>query len=127
MTRAASVMAVIRSWSDCALGSPVEPPSEMPCEPESSCQLIRRRRPSVSSCPSPVNGVTTGAMDPRRLGGSLRNLMAPARLLDPPLDVVPGLPRIVYARHLAHSAWGGARTQAPATKHHHHYQRTRAH
>ena len=42
----------------------------------------------MSSSPSSVNGVTTGAMDPRSDDGSLRNLTAPARR-EPGLVGVP--------------------------------------
>jgi hypothetical protein len=46
---------------------------EMPCEPDSSCQRTRPRNESRSSAPSSVNGVMTGAIEPRMRAGSLRN------------------------------------------------------
>jgi hypothetical protein len=44
-------IAAIRSPTVCALGSPVEPPSEMPCEPDSSCNATNARRLSWSTSP----------------------------------------------------------------------------
>ena len=68
-------MAAIRSATVCALGSPVEPPIEMPCEPASSCHRTSARMPSWSTSPSAVKGVTIGAIDPRTEAGSERNLI----------------------------------------------------
>src|SRR6201986_2375033 len=73
ISSAAALIAAARSLVDCADGSPVDPPSEMPCEPDSSCQRIRLRSPSVSAAPSAANGEPPGAVDPRTLAGSLRN------------------------------------------------------
>src|SRR5689334_7394856 len=73
ISSAAALIAAARSFVDCADGSPVDPPSEMPCEPDSSCQRIRFRSPSRSGAPSAANGDTTGAIDPRIWAGSLRN------------------------------------------------------
>ena len=57
-------IAATRSSMVCALGSPVEPPIEMPCVPWASCQLTRLARLSWSTSPSAVNGVTSGAIEP---------------------------------------------------------------
>src|SRR5580692_11254484 len=77
ISSAAALIAAARSAVLCADGSPVEPPSEMPWLPDSSCQRIRLRSPSVSGAPSAVNGETTGAIDPRIFAGSLRNRTGP--------------------------------------------------
>src|SRR5215469_6162657 len=76
ISAAEALIAAARSAVLCADGSPVEPPSEMPWLPDSSCQRIRLRSPSVSGAPSAVNGETTGAIDPRMLAGSLLNRMS---------------------------------------------------
>src|SRR6185437_17154611 len=89
------------SAADCADGSPVDPPSEIPCEPDSSCQRIRFRSPSRSGAPSAANGETTGAIDPRIWAGSLRNRIGlllsfgfgPLLALGQPLST--GKPRLV--------------------------------
>ena len=73
ISSAAALIAVARSVVDCADGSPVDPPREMPWLPDSSCQRIRLRSPSRSAAPSAVNGDTTGAIEPRILAGSLLN------------------------------------------------------
>jgi hypothetical protein len=73
ISSAAARMAAARSAVDCALGSPVEPPSEMPWLPDSSCQRIKARKDSRSGSPSAVKGETTGAIDPRIWAGSLRH------------------------------------------------------
>src|SRR6185437_10301014 len=73
ISSAATRIAAARSAADCADGSPVDPPSEIPCDPDSSCQRIRFRSPSRSGAPSAANGETTGAIDPRTVAGSLRN------------------------------------------------------
>jgi hypothetical protein len=74
-TEAASRIASARSARVCALGSPVEPPSEIPCEPLASWNSISRRSPAGSGAPSRANGVTTGAMEPRMRAGSSRNFI----------------------------------------------------
>ena len=66
-------IASARSAMVCDEGSPVEPPIEMPCEPEASCQWTSRRSESWSTAPSAVNGVTSGAIDPVIEAGSERN------------------------------------------------------
>jgi hypothetical protein len=46
ISAAAVLIDAARSAVVCALGSPVEPPSEMPWEPEASCHRIRDLRDS---------------------------------------------------------------------------------
>ena len=75
ISSATATIALARSAVDWALGSPVDPPSEMPWLPDSSCQRTRPRSDSRSGRPSAVNGETTGAIEPRMRAGSLRNLM----------------------------------------------------
>src|SRR5699024_6543107 len=70
---AAARIASARSSILWALGSPVDPPIEIPWEPLASCQRINRRRLAVSSAPSAVNGVITGPSEPVICLGSLRN------------------------------------------------------
>lgn len=77
ISAAAALIAAARSAVLCADGSPVDPPSEIPWLPDSSCQRIRLRSPSRSGAPSAVNGETTGAMEPLIVAGSLRNRTGP--------------------------------------------------
>ena len=69
ISSAAALIAAARSAVVWALGSPVEPPSEMPWLPDSSCQRTRLRSASRSGAPSAVNGETTGAIEPRMVAG----------------------------------------------------------
>src|SRR5579859_4111607 len=109
----AARIAAARSCVDWAPGSPVEPPSEMPWLPDSSCQRISARRPYRSGAPSAVKGETTGAIDPRILAGSLRHFIVfPQRhciaLLYPGLrggppsrpDRVQAVDRLACSHHL---------------------------
>jgi hypothetical protein len=65
-------MAAARSSTVCALGSPVDPPMEMPFEPWAICQCTRLARLAWSTSPSAVNGVTTGAIEPVISWGRVR-------------------------------------------------------
>src|SRR5580693_5432254 len=85
ISSAAALIAVARSVVVCADGSPVDPPREMPCDPDSSCQRISARSPSRSGAPSAVNGETTGAMEPRIWAGAFLNLTVGAPLSPPGL------------------------------------------
>ena len=67
---AAARITVIRSATVIDVGSPVEPPTEMPWLPFSSCQSISRGMASRSSAPSAVKGVTRGVIAPRIAVGS---------------------------------------------------------
>src|SRR5580692_689399 len=93
ISSAAALIAAARSAVDCADGSPVDPPSEIPWEPDSSCQRIRFRSPSVSAAPSAVNGDTTGAIEPRIAAGSLLNRIGLLLSFGQPLTF--GEPRLV--------------------------------
>src|SRR5215469_6700172 len=99
ISAAEALIAAARSAVLCADGSPVEPPSEMPWLPDSSCQRIRPRSPSVSGAPSAVNGETTGAIDPRIRAGSLLNRIGLLLPVGPPrlVDALPAFPERVQA------------------------------
>ncbi len=64
----------IRSSTVCEIGSPVEPPIEIPCEPCSICQSIREETAAKSMLPSSWKGVTSGVMAPRMADVSPANL-----------------------------------------------------
>src|SRR5579863_8295677 len=85
ISSAAALIAVARSVVVCADGSPVDPPREMPCDPDSSCQRISARSPSRSGAPSAVNGETTGAMEPRIWAEAFLNFTFGAPLSQPGL------------------------------------------
>src|SRR5215469_237587 len=91
ISRAAARMAAARSAVDWALGSPVEPPREMPWLPDSSCQRMRLRRDSRSGAPSAVKGETTGAIDPLIPAGSVLHFIL--RLFPRPSLLTPCLVR----------------------------------
>ena len=66
---AAARITAIRSATVCETGSPVEPPTEIACEPASSCQSTSRASVSRSSSPSSRNGVISGVIAPRIASG----------------------------------------------------------
>ncbi len=70
---AAARITSMRSATVIEVGSPVEPPTEMPCVPCSSCQSISRGIDSRSSSPASVKGVISGVMAPRTADASPAN------------------------------------------------------
>jgi len=67
---AATCITVMRSATVIEVGSPVEPPTEMPWLPWASCQSMSREIASRSSAPSALKGVTRGVIAPRIAVGS---------------------------------------------------------
>ena len=103
-TRSATVRAVTsstasRSSTDCVLGSPVEPWTEMPCEPDSICHSISLASASRSTAPCSSNGVTTGAIEPRICAGSERNLIR-----SPPVSCTAAVSACRASRQASYSA-----------------------